>query len=185
MSWVYASNAKPGIQINLMDKSYFIDYKTYLKRFAFDLMYYYLTFVVALNVVLGILISSFSNQRQISQQITYDLNNICYICGGKKDDFKKKNLDFEDHREKEHFLWDYFSYFIFLRVTDIKELNYNNSYAKNMVNSQNIYIFPVFDENQESEKDDFNEDLENLKYFSEEHNKNKQATNNLGIIDEE
>ncbi len=38
MAWVYASNHKPGIQINLNQKSFFIDDHTYMKRFFYPIL---------------------------------------------------------------------------------------------------------------------------------------------------
>lgn len=163
MTWVYASNAKPGIQINLLQKSYFLDKSNFFKRFFYDLLFFYLTFVVIVNIILGVLIGAFGEQRLISQKKTFDIQNICFICGGSKEKFEKRNINFEEHRLKIHNIWDYVSYFIYLRCTDSQDLNFNNAYAKDLISSQKISIFPVFQNKEEPEIDKFEKDILELK----------------------
>jgi hypothetical protein len=167
MTWVYGSNHKPGIQINLMNKSYYLDKDNYIRRFFYDLLFFYLTFVVVVNIFLGVLIGAFGEQRLISQKKNSDILNVCYICGGSREKFEKRNIYFEEHRNKTHNIWDYVSYFIYLRCNNSQDLNYNNSYAKDLILSQKISIFPVFHEKEEPEYDKYEKDIQELKQDAE------------------
>ena len=162
MAIVFSSNHKPGIQINLINKSYFIDKKVFFIRFFYDLGFFYLTYVGMVNLILGVLISGFSDERRKSHEKKFDLENVCFICGGTKEKFEKKNINFEEHKSKVHNIKDYLSYFNYLRCKDRTDLNFSKAYVQEMIKCQKITIFPTFQEKDEPDIDISDKDVQEL-----------------------
>lgn len=138
----YGFSHKAGVQVIMADTSYFIARGEYIERFFYDLIFFYLLEIVMNNFLLGILLDSFNKHRTISQKRADDIANKCFICGEKKDKLEKESINFVDHTSKTHNIWDYVSYLIFLRKSDSQELNFNNSYVKDMIENQSIGFFP-------------------------------------------
>ena len=69
--------------------------------------------------------------------------NICFICEVQKDDCEKNNINFADHCNKDHNIWEYANYMITLRLKDSQDLNAINSYAKDKLEAKRTNWLPV------------------------------------------
>ena len=61
-----------------------------------------------LNIIFGIVIDTFAQQRDLQKQIKDDIDNVCFVCGIDRNTFDRKHpIGFEHHIRFEHNLWHY------------------------------------------------------------------------------
>ena len=75
--------------------------------------------------------------------LDFDKQNICYICGFDKYTFEKKQIKFSDHTEKEHNIWDYANFIIYMNTKTLKDCNGVESSIKKKLNSGDLSWFPI------------------------------------------
>ena len=114
-------------------ESYILHFWPFIHRFCFDLIFFWLIEVIMLKIVYGIILDSFSELRQAHNLIEKDMTNNCFICNLDKDECEKNNINFQEHCDIVHNVWDYAFYMITLRMTDPASLN-----AIDSRNRQNI-----------------------------------------------
>ena len=122
-----------GIGKITRSESYILHFWPFVHRFCFDLLFFWLIEVVMLKILYGIILDSFSELRQTHNLIEKDMTNNCFICNLDKDECEKNNINFQEHCEKVHNVWDYAFYMITLRMNDTTNLN-----AINLRNKQKI-----------------------------------------------
>jgi hypothetical protein len=105
------------------------------------------------SILFGIVIDTFAELREASQAVEFDMNNICFICGSKKDELEKENVNFYKHIRTDHYIWQYAEYIIGLKYVDPQETNAVNSYVIDMVNKKQISWFPIARINEENQVD--------------------------------
>ena len=120
-----------------------------------------------LNFVGGSVIDTFAELREKSQEDLNDMENVCFICNGTRNDIEKKGEVFEEHIKNVHSVWTYLDYIIGLSFVDPQETNAINSYVIEQLNEKKISWFPSFVENDDNHDNDnnneLNEDEENEK----------------------
>ena len=109
------------------------------------MIYYILIIILILNIVFGIIIDNFREQRVEMITKQFDAKNICFICGGLKDDFEKEGINFQNHRQNDHYFWNYVYYLIGLKFSNIQDLNAANSYAYEKILNKDISFFPDYE----------------------------------------
>ena len=114
-------------------ESYILHFWPFIHRFCFDLIFFWLIEVIMLKIVYGIILDSFSELRQAHNLIEKDMTNNCFICNLDKDECEKNNINFNEHCQEVHNVWNYVFYMITLRMNDPASLN-----AINSRNRQNI-----------------------------------------------
>ena len=112
-----------------------------------------------LSVVGGSVIDTFAELREKKSRILNDMNNVCFICNGIRNDIEKQGEIFEEHIEKVHSLWTYLDYIIGLKFVDPQETNAINSFVIEQLNEKKISWFPSFiDENDYGNENNEDED---------------------------
>lgn len=96
-----------------------------------------------MNMINGIIISTFGSIREDDEAKNEDQNNICFICDHNVIEFEEKKIDFKEHKQKKHNFKDYIRYFASLKATDEKELDADQTYIKNCIKNNDIAFFPV------------------------------------------
>ena len=77
-------------------------------RWTIDLLFYVVVIVMLLNIIFGIVIDTFAQQRDLQKQIKDDIDNVCFVCGIDRNTFDRKHpIGFEHHIRFEHNLWHY------------------------------------------------------------------------------
>ena len=107
-----------------------------------------------IDLVFGIILGTFSEMREEERKHDSDKINHCFLCHITREMAKKRKEDFNYHREKKHYLWDYVEYMMFLKFSDLHTLNAINSYSRNNLDKKNICFLP-------SCQDQFQEESEN------------------------
>ena len=146
----------------------------YLKRIIMDDFFFILIVITAIDLVFGIIIRAFANLRDVEQKHDNDRKNHCFICHVNKNSLEKNRQNFEEHRNKIHYLWNYVDYMITLKFSDVHDLNAINSYAAEKLVNKYISWLPTYKDletkGKNGENNEFEEELkvedENVnKYF--------------------
>ena len=151
----------------------------YFIRIFYDISYFLICIIIMIDLVFGIILGTFSDMREKERKYDSDKINNCFICHITKETVEKKREDFTFHRDKKHFLWNYVDYMIFLKFSDIHDLNAMNSFARHNLDLKNICFLPSYEDNYEEGEE--NEEDKN------EENKNNEddESNDSSSIEEE
>ena len=157
----------------------------YLCRLVYDLSYFLICIIIMIDLIFGIILGTFSEMREEERKHDNDRINHCFICHITREIIEKKREDFKFHRDEKHFLWKYVEYMIFLKFSDMHELNAFNSFAKINLDKKNSCFLPSclddFDKNDTVEEiiqEKKNEESEeNSDYSSDYDNIEKKADN--------
>ena len=144
----------------------------YLKRIIMDDFFFILIVITAIDLVFGIIIRAFANLRDNEQKHDNDRKNHCFICHVNKNSLEKNRQNFEEHRNKIHYIWNYVDYMITLKFADVHDLNAINSYAAEKLFNKDISWLPTYKDLETKGKNgDNNEFEEELKVEDENVNK--------------
>ena len=126
-------------------KSSFNDEPSYfMGMFFFQFLFFVVVIVVMLAVIGGDVIDTFAELREKAREDFDDMSNVCYICGGKRNEIGKQGEQFEEHINNVHNMWTYVDYIIGLLMVDPQETNAINSFVIQKINEKKISWFPSF-----------------------------------------
>jgi len=118
--------------------------ETAVLRWFVDILFFIAVIVMLLNIIFGIVIDTFAEQRDQQNQINDNMENVCFICGIDRSTFDRKHpISFEYHRRYEHNIWHYLSYIIHLRTRSKTDYTGPESYVAEMLDKQDLSFFPV------------------------------------------
>ena len=113
-------------------------------RWSVDRLVYIVVIVRLLNIVFGIVIDTFAQQRELQLQIKENMENVCFICGIDRNTFDRKHpIGFEYHKEKEHNVWHYLSFIIHLRSKRVTDYTGPEAYVARMLRQGEYGFFPI------------------------------------------
>ena len=169
--------ARGGIGDSGRSISFLTNKNHYLKRIIMDDIFFIIIVIIAIDIVFGIIIRGFSKLRDEDEKHENDKKNHCFICHVNKNSVEKNRQNFEEHRNKIHYLWNYVDYMITLKFSDVHDLNAINSYVCEKLGNKDISWLPTYKDleikGHKGDNDEFEEDLkveeENvIKYFIKE-----------------
>ena len=128
---------------DILPEKDFADMNSYSIRWTTDLIFYITIILLLLNMINGVIVSTFSQIRETSSQKEEDIEERCFICNKEKKDFEKKKIDFNDHCESEHNLYNYIMFFVMLKRIEEKDLDSYQSYINEKLDEKDIVFFPV------------------------------------------
>ena len=140
----------------------------YVGRIITDDLFFFIIIIIMIDLVFGIVIESFDALGIKEQKQKNDKTNHCFICHVNKATVEKNRENFDEHREKNHNLWNYVDYMIFLKFSEIHDLNATNSYSREKLDNKDISWLPSYKDvclRDEDKKKDENE--ENLSIAEE------------------
>ena len=146
----------------------------YYIRLIYDITYFLICIIMMIDLVFGIILGTFSEMREMERKHSNDKINNCFICHINKETVEKKKEDFKLHRDKKHYLWNYVDYMLFLKFSQIHELNAVNSYARHHLDLKNICFLPSYEDNYEEGQDNDEKDKE--KHEEEEESESESYT---------
>ena len=110
----------------------------------FQFIFFIMIILIILAIIGGTIIDAFAELLEKEQRDKNDMNNICFICNGKRNSIEKKGENFQEHVTKLHNLWTYVDYLIGLKFIDPQETNAINSFVIEKVEEKKISWFPWF-----------------------------------------
>ena len=123
----------------------------------FQFLFFIIIILIVLAIIGGTIIDVFAELLEKEQRDKNDMNNICFICNGKKNSIEKKGENFQEHVTKVHNLWTYVDYLIGLKFIDPQETNAINSFVIEKVEEKKISWFPWFSNDEIADFDDNDE----------------------------
>ena len=151
----------------------------YSIRIIYDISYFLICIIIMIDLVFGIILGTFSDMREKERKHYNDKINNCFICHITRETVEKRKEDFNFHRDKKHYLWNYVDYMIFLKFSEVHELNAVNSFARHNLDIKNISFLPSYEDNYED--GDIIEDKEERK----ENNEESESSSSSSEIEEE
>eukprot|EP00040_Diaphanoeca_grandis_P036640 m.234491 g.234491 ORF g.234491 m.234491 type:complete len:2978 (-) comp33655_c0_seq5:398-9331(-) len=128
----------PGNEAGFFEDGHF------LGRVVFDLLFWVLIAVIIMNLVLGIIVDTFSQLRSERERNLDEINNYCFICGLPAFSFNEASGGFKNHHRCEHNMWDYVYYSMHLQSIPSIDFSYNEAYLyKHLVDEPSTAAFPI------------------------------------------
>jgi hypothetical protein len=122
----------------------FIEYQSiYWIRWVSDMLFYVSIILLVLNMINGIIITTFSSIREENDNKEEDINNKCFICSLDRVEFEKRKVSFVDHCKKEHCVRTYITYLISTKLKNPKDLDADENYVLDCIKKREISCFPV------------------------------------------
>jgi len=115
----------------------------YMARFFFDLSFFIAVIIVLLNIVFGIIIDTFATLREMTAAKIDDMRNMCFICSIDRYTLDKNGTPFDIHIKKEHNMWKYLNYLVYLKTKDETEYTGLESYVANMIEEEDMGFYPA------------------------------------------
>ena len=116
----------------------------YVRRIITDDLFFFIVIIIMIDLVFGIVIEAFNHLGVKEQKQKNDVTNHCFICHINKATVEKNRQNFNEHRKKTHYLWNYVDYMISLKFSDIHDLNAINSYAREKLDNKDISWLPTY-----------------------------------------
>ncbi|EFC49132.1 inositol 1,4,5-triphosphate receptor 2 [Naegleria gruberi] len=115
-------------------------------RIFIDLYFSLLIIIILVNVVFGIVLESFSERREEKQELDEEKSGFCFICSNEKSRFDvraNEGITFEGHIKKEHNMWNYVYFLIYLEKKPKDEYTGIEQYVAELAQKQYITFFPT------------------------------------------
>ena len=115
----------------------------YWFRFFNDFIFFASVILIVLNMLLGVIVSFFSEIREEDNFKENDIKNNCFICNIDRATFERNKIKFEDHKKFEHNIKLYIRFLVGLKLVNEKDLDAEQSYIVNCIKKEEIKVFPV------------------------------------------
>ena len=117
--------------------------KGYIIEFFLEWMLFFIVMLILLNIINGIIVDTFLELREKSNEENETKLNICYICSLHRTLFEKRGIDFEFHKNQEHNIMNYFDYIYKVEITEESELNSLDYQVRQSIKNKRTDFFPV------------------------------------------
>ena len=94
------------------------------------------------NVFLGLIADAFGELREVAWMKENDKNNICFICQIDSDTCAIKGIDFEEHVQNKHQIWNYVYFLSYLYMKDESQYNIMEYKIMSSINELNLSWIP-------------------------------------------
>jgi len=108
-----------------------------------DLTFYIIISTIGLNIIFGIIVDSFSELRDDRYHIVEDMQGVCSICGLPSDEFERNSTGFRHHVKREHNMWAYILYCLYLSEKDRTEYSAFEAYVADQIANDDFSWFPT------------------------------------------
>eukprot|EP00347_Sterkiella_histriomuscorum_P002968 403366109 len=115
----------------------------YWGRWTFDLSFFVLIIIIMLNLIFGIIIDAFADMRDQRNMIEKDVKEKCFICGITRFQFEAKNKSFQDHVLREHNVYAYIYFILYVKKKSGTECTGVEKYVKSLALAEDPKFFPI------------------------------------------
>lgn len=140
MSMINNIKAGGGITDSLGMVSY--KSKDYWGRIFYDWIYFFLIILLLLNIINGIVVDTFQQDREEDNKHKDNVENCCFICDKKRNEFLLNGIDFNHHTNNEHNLFNYIHFMMKLKISDSGELSTTECMIKSKDLHHQVNFFP-------------------------------------------
>ncbi|KAL3848189.1 hypothetical protein ACJMK2_019063 [Sinanodonta woodiana] len=110
---------------------------------AFNVTFFIIIQTIGLNIILGIIIDTFSQLRDSKWEIDKDMKTNCFICSRESYDFERHGSGFKKHVKMEHNQWAYLFFFIHLHETRPNDYSALELFVYKLLLVGNFDFFPM------------------------------------------
>ena len=152
--------ARGGLGDSAKKISFNIDKKHYIWRLILDDTFFFLIVIIMIDLVFGIVLRSFDKLQHINYKYQIDKVQNCFICNSKKENLEKIRINFDEHINSTHNVWNYIEFLIKIKLKDETDVNPMNCYIFNKLNKKDISFFPTYKyyEHEISQENNYSED---------------------------
>lgn len=115
----------------------------FLFKFTLDILFYFAVIIILLNMINGIIISTFAYLRNERDQLDHLLENNCLICFISKQEFERRNLSFEKHKNEEHNIFSYIDFLVNIQLRNKDHLNEIELGILKALEKSSISFYPI------------------------------------------
>jgi hypothetical protein len=146
-AWLIMYRAVPiGSLEEVMDWTNNRDGDVYLQRFLFDFSFFIIIGIILFNVITGLMVDTFSSLREAAGERADTLMNECFVCGFTRtvyDDIGIPSPNFDQHKAKHHFIWNYLFFIQYLDAKDVTEYTGVETYVRHHMNAKSMDWIPT------------------------------------------
>ena len=107
-----------------------------------NFLYFIIINLIMTAVITAIIMDTFADNRRKRVELLRDINERCFICNIDRDDFDKIGEDFKKHINRDHFMWSYLFFHVYLQNTDVTEMTGQESYVWHEFENGSIQFYP-------------------------------------------
>ena len=121
-----------------------------------------------IDLVFGIVLRSFDKLQHGNYKYDLDKRKHCFICNSKKESLEKDRINFFEHVNIKHNVWNYIEYMIKIKLKEEIDLNQVNDYVLDKINKKDISWLPTHKELEiDNLKDKYNPEDKNIIILNE------------------
>lgn len=113
-----------------------------IDRIIYDMVFFIAITVVSLNLVLGIIVDTFSELREKKEKAEANVQRYCFICDIENHVFDRIGYGFWAHQERDHNIWNYYRFFIYLYTVDQSDHTPTESFVYTNLQDNKTVFFP-------------------------------------------
>ena len=114
-----------------------------LSRFFFDDLFCIVILIFMMDIVLGLMLDTFTILGNAEDKSRQDRENKCFICGKEKEEIERlTGRPFQFHTLKEHNEWMYLYYIAYLKHKETNEYSGIESYISQLVENNEVDWIP-------------------------------------------
>lgn len=95
-----------------------------------------------LSFLSAVIIDTFAALRGNADDIKEDQDGICFICGLDREVFERNKIEFIDHVNLHHYMWNYVYYIAYLKEKDKTEFSGLETKVWEKYDSRSLDFFP-------------------------------------------
>ena len=115
-------------------------------RWVLDVSYYFIVNVGMLNLVAGVIITTFGQLRENQARIMEDTLGVCFICNIERQVFDRASTEpegFKTHIKVDHNMWNYLYFIFMLWEQDKDDDDGLEQYVRRAIDANEISWFPL------------------------------------------
>ena len=125
-----------------LEAVYDLESHEFLNKFLLDVTFFLFLNILLFGIFFGIIVDAFHGYRKQALMREKDATTICFTCGMKQDDLKKRNIDFEAHL-KFHEIWKYMFYIQYLTILQVNDYNGTDIYVSDLLKNHQLSWLPL------------------------------------------
>lgn len=125
----------------------------YFLKFFWDIIFHIIVNLILGNIFFGIIVDTFNEMREKRDKEKEDKENKCFMCNRDRYD-NVQGLEFDDHRDKEHKIFDYVYFIPYLIKKNIQEYSRAEQFAWEKIHLKEIDWLPGEVDGNDDEEDD-------------------------------
>jgi hypothetical protein len=118
----------------------------YVMTFFYNMIFQIIIVLVLSNIFLGIIVDTFAELRDEKAKFENDCNNVCFVCQLTREKASSKLCNFDEHIKKDHLVWNYVNFIIYLFINNYNDFNQYELFAFDKIKQNDLTWIPIEDD---------------------------------------